>query len=190
MSGEPIALKVASKISGKLKFLYRKNKFLTPELRRMLCNALIQSHFDYACTAWYPNLTEKTKEKIQIMQNKCMRFCLRLDQMHHISLTEFRSINWLPTKERVHQCINAITFKFVNKNCPFYLNEILEFTLHCRIDTRNSFEKLQHPFCKTYMGHKTLWYKVLLCGTIYPKSLKKHNLNTFKHKLKSLYLNL
>ena len=51
MSGEPIALKVVSKISGKLKFLYRKNKFLTPELRRMLCNALIQSHFDYACTA-------------------------------------------------------------------------------------------------------------------------------------------
>ena len=86
MSGEPIALKVVSKISGKLKFLYRKNKFLTPELRRMLCNALIQSHFDYACTAWYPNLTEKTKEKIQIMQNKCMRFCLRLDKMHHISL--------------------------------------------------------------------------------------------------------
>ena len=51
MSGEPIALKVVSKINGKLKFLYRKNKFLTPELRRMLCNALIQSHFDYACTA-------------------------------------------------------------------------------------------------------------------------------------------
>ena len=30
---EPMALKVVNKIYGKLKFLYRKNKFLTPELR-------------------------------------------------------------------------------------------------------------------------------------------------------------
>ena len=51
MSGEPMALKVVNKINGKLKFSYRKNKFLTSKLRRMLCNALIQSHFDYACTA-------------------------------------------------------------------------------------------------------------------------------------------
>ena len=50
MSGEPMALKVINKINGKLKFLYRKNSFLTPGLRRMLCNALTQRHFDYACS--------------------------------------------------------------------------------------------------------------------------------------------
>ena len=68
MSGESMALKVVNEIYVKLKFLYWKNKFLTPELCRMLCNALIQPHFDYACTAWYPNLTEKTKKKMQFMQ--------------------------------------------------------------------------------------------------------------------------
>ena len=41
MSGESMALKVINKINGKLKFLYRKNRFLSRELRRMLCNALI-----------------------------------------------------------------------------------------------------------------------------------------------------
>ena len=50
----------------------------------------------------------KTKKEIQIMQNKCIPFCLRLDKMQHISLMEFRLINWLPTEERLHQCINAI----------------------------------------------------------------------------------
>ena len=80
----------------------------------MLCNALIQPHFDYACPAWNPNLTEKTKKKIQIMQNKCIRFCLRLDKMRHISEEDFRLINWLPTSKSVNQCINTITFKFVN----------------------------------------------------------------------------
>ena len=32
MSGEPMALKVINKISGKLKFLYRKNRLLSSEL--------------------------------------------------------------------------------------------------------------------------------------------------------------
>ena len=46
MSPEPMALKIVNKINGKLKFFYRKKRFLSPELRRMLCNALIQPHFD------------------------------------------------------------------------------------------------------------------------------------------------
>ena len=38
-SGEPISLKALSKINGKLKFIYLENIFLTPTLRRILCNA-------------------------------------------------------------------------------------------------------------------------------------------------------
>ena len=64
MSGEPMALKVINKIIGKLKFFYRKNRLPIPELRRMFCNALNQLHFDYACPAWYPDLTEKNKKVI------------------------------------------------------------------------------------------------------------------------------
>ena len=66
----------------------------------MLRNALIQPHFDYACPAWYSNLNEKTKKKTQIMQNKCTRFCPKLDKMHHISEEEFKLINWPPTSKR------------------------------------------------------------------------------------------
>ena len=63
MSGETVALSVVNKINNKLKFLYRKNRFLTSTLRRLLCNALIQPHFDYACSAWYPNLTKKIEKQ-------------------------------------------------------------------------------------------------------------------------------
>ena len=65
MSGETMAPKVIQKINNKLKFLCRKNIFSTPKLRRLLCNALIEPHFDYACSAWYPNLTKKLKHRIQ-----------------------------------------------------------------------------------------------------------------------------
>ena len=51
MSGEALALYVIHKINNKLKFLYRKNDFLTSTLRRLFCNALIQPHFHYPCSA-------------------------------------------------------------------------------------------------------------------------------------------
>ena len=120
ISGEAMRLQLIYKINEKLKFLYRKNKVLR-ELSSMLCHALIQSHLDYGCPAWYLNLNKKkTKKKIQSMQNKCMQFCLRVDKIHHVPLTEFRPIIWLPTKEGV-----AITFKFTNNNCLFIWMESL-----------------------------------------------------------------
>ena len=92
-----MALNVVHKINNKLKFLYCKNSFLTPALRRLLCNALIQPHFDYACSAWY------LKHRIQTTQNKCMRFCLQLDKLKHISHEEFEHLNWLPVTYRFKQ---------------------------------------------------------------------------------------
>ena len=56
ISGESMASKAMNKISSRLNFLYRKQSFLNSKLRRMLCNALIQPHFDYACSVWYSNL--------------------------------------------------------------------------------------------------------------------------------------
>ena len=93
MSGESMAHKVISKVNARLKFLHRKNKYLTLNLRRLLCNPLIQPHFDYACSAWYPNLSKKLKNKIQISQNKYFRFCLQLHKMSHTSQKEFETIN-------------------------------------------------------------------------------------------------
>ena len=48
LSGEAMVLKVINKMSSRLKFLYKKNRYLTLYLKRLLCNALIQPHFDYA----------------------------------------------------------------------------------------------------------------------------------------------
>ena len=55
MAGESMANRIMSKVNARLKFFHRKNKYLTPNLLRLICNALIQPHFDYACSASYPN---------------------------------------------------------------------------------------------------------------------------------------
>ena len=184
-----MALKVINKINSRLKFLHRKNKFLTPALRRLLCNALVQPHFDYASSAWYPNLTQKMKNKIQITQNKCIRYCLQLGKMTHISKNEFETLNWLPVKDRFNQSINSIVFKYFTKQCSSYLNEVFEWACPNNLRTRNSCLALICPFRKTNMGQNalsligpSLWNKT-------PEVHKKTNsINIFKHNFKKYYL--
>ena len=118
-----------TKINSRLNYLFRKKHFLTPSLNCLLCNALIQQHFDYACTAWYPNLNKELKNKTQTTQNKFVRFCLNLDTMAHISQNKFEKLNWFPISDRINQCILLTTFKFVNDIGPNYLkcfNELLK----------------------------------------------------------------
>ena len=61
LSGEEMALKVLTKVNGRLRFLYRQGEYLNQRLRRMLCNTIIQPHFDDASSAWYPNLCKGLK---------------------------------------------------------------------------------------------------------------------------------
>ena len=57
--------KVFDKINSSLKFLHRQSHFLTPSLHRLLCNSLIQPLFDYAWTAWFPNVSKKVRLRLK-----------------------------------------------------------------------------------------------------------------------------
>ena len=185
-----MALSVLNKVNAKLKFLYRKNKFLTPALRRLLCNALIQPHFDYACPAWYPNLKKALKTKLQTAQNKCIRFCLLLGNREHIGIDKFEQINWLNTNDRFEQCIGVSAFKYFNKQCPSYMSDIFIPAVNSRVSTRNSFLKLSQPFRKTTQGQNSLSYIGPSVWNKLPENIKScNNVNTFKHNIKRHYFN-
>ena len=76
-------------------------------------------------------------------------------------------------------------FKFINSNCPYYLNEVFEFAPEYNVSLRNNFLKLKRLFRNRDTGQKALsfigplfWYQI-------PETLKKtDNLNTFKQNLK------
>ena len=61
---EFMVMKSLWKTSLNLQFLYRQNQFLNPKLCGLLSNSLIQSHFDYASTSWYPLISQKLSRKI------------------------------------------------------------------------------------------------------------------------------
>ena len=184
LSGESIALKVINKINSRLRFLYRKNRFLSPPLRRLLCNSLIQPHFDYACSAWYPNLNKRLKSKLQILQNKCIRFCLNLNNRAHIGQKEFEKINWLPVNDRFKQVISSMSFKFCNNTSPPYMNDVFKPAGQPSTTTRASLLKLNQPLRRTNHGQNISYIAPIIWNNL-PNSLKTtDNLNTYKHRVK------
>ena len=129
------------------------------------------------------------KRKLQIMQNTCIRFCLKLDKIHHISEEDFKTINWLPVDQRVQQSLNVTVFKYVNKACPYYMKEVFEYASQGRISSRNNYAKLKVPFRKTTMGQKSLSYIGPSVWNKLPSLMKRNiSLNKFKHDAKKHYL--
>ena len=141
LSGESMATRTLSKINGRLSFLYRKQNFFDFSLRRLLANALIQPHFDYACSAWFPMLNKRLTKKIQTAKNKCIRFCLKLNNRAHVGIKEFKDMNWLPTKERFEQCTATNAFKFFGNSAPPYMSLIFSPVGQGRITRRSTVSK-------------------------------------------------
>ena len=46
------------------------------DLRKLLCLALIQPHFDYACSSGFDGLSKSLQNKLQVSQNEMIRFIL------------------------------------------------------------------------------------------------------------------
>ena len=122
LSGEAMASKVLKKINAKLKFLHRQSRHLTPEQRRLLCNAIIQPHFDYGCSSWFPLFKKNLKLRLQKALHKCIHFCLSLPPISHINPSQFRKINRLPVSDRLEYCIANTVLKYWNVIVPGYIH--------------------------------------------------------------------
>ena len=85
-----------SKGNARLNFLYRKQIFLNFKTKKLLVTLMIQCHFDYTCSFWYPGLSQSLCNKLQITQNKVIRFVLKLCPRSRIRSHVFRSLGWLP----------------------------------------------------------------------------------------------
>ena len=112
--------KIISKGNNKIKFLYRNANNLDKQTKMLLTSALIQCHFDYGSSMWYMVTTCRMKKKLQITQNKIVRFILGLPPKSHIGVTEFSSACMLPVPLRVDQLKLNHMYNIVNGIFPHY----------------------------------------------------------------------
>ena len=183
LSGEIMAGKVLKKCNSRLKFLFRKAKYLTAHSRRLLASALVQCHLDYACCFWYSSLSNGTKNQLQATQNRLVRFTLDLPFRAHIGPAQYAEVDWLPVGLRVKQVIASHVFRIYNDLAPKYMNKHFVIRSH-EHNTRRSEHSYSVPQVGPY-GFNTFFYSGIVFWNSLPSLIKSLKvLKMFKIKVK------
>lgn len=187
LSSESMALKTISKINQKVKFLARLYSFLDKSTLLILAGALIQCHFDYACTSWYTGITKALKNKLQTSQNKLIRLLLALHPRTHLLPAHFSSLKWLRVEERVKQIKLCLVHKIMQNAVPKYLqNYFTKVSDVHSYSTRGSSYNIVPSKFKSCMIKNSFLYSAALLWNGLPDSLKLvDTLSKFKSNLKN-----
>ena len=189
LSGKSVALHVLYKIKSRIRSLFGQNRFLNKLLRRLLCNAVIQSFFD-AYSAWYPSLRKDLEKRLQIFQNNCVRFCLKLYKKTWVGVATFKEINWWNVNDRFSHCFLSSIYKFFNSEIPEYFNEIHFLAEPSKINTRSSFQRLKQPLRKPKIEdlNSASYSGPSLCDKLSIEIKRSGSSNSFKHNAENYYL--
>ena len=123
LSGDSAVDSIVKKVNCRLKFLYRQARFLDVKCKMSLCSALVQCHLDYACSAWYSGLSKLLKHRLQVCQNKMVRFILDMSPRDSINYNVLSSIQIWNIEDRVKQLRLNHVYNIFNDRAPSYLWE-------------------------------------------------------------------
>lgn len=192
LDGSNIMEKLITKVNGRIKFLYRNARSLTKNVKRNICSALIQSHIDYACTAWFFGLNKKFRNKIQILQNKYIRFILNLGPRCHVGHKELTEAGFLSIQGRIMQFAMCMTHRIYYNRCPLYLHTFFKriSDVHNH-NLRGSRFNFYLPKINKTLAENTFFYQSIKFWNKLPNNLKeikveakfKKNLRIYLEKL-------
>ena len=188
LSGEAIVHSIVNKVNARLKFLYRHSGCLSLKCRQLLCSALIQCHFDYCSTSWYAGLGKGLKKKLQITQNKVVRFILQMGPRSRIDPDILSGLNMLDVENRVKQLRLGHVHKVFYGKCPSYMadNFVRVSNFHCH-NTRSCEYNFIVPQCGKF-GNGTFCFNAIKDWNALPDNIKMiQNTNRYKMAVK-LYL--
>ena len=187
LGGNSIVKGIINKVNSRVKFLYRYRDLLNFESRKTLCSALIQCLFDYSCSSWYPGINKDLKDKLQVAQNKTIRFILNLDNRAHIGNQELEKAGFLQVPDRVKQLKLGHVFRIKEKTCPHYLTT--NFQQLSENENRITTRAKANNFYKPRMCTNTFAYSAIADWNSLPNNVKTiKNENKFKESLKKTIL--
>ena len=185
LSGTSTARAIITKSTNKLKFLYRNARSLDRRTKTLLTSALIQCHFDYASAIWYSGLSKNLKTKLQIVQNKLIRFILALPARAHVGYEEFSKARMFPVHKRVDQLKMNHMFNIIQGISPAYLREDILLSDNSNHQTRS----VTSPSCQiprvNSSGLKSFFFTAIKCWNSLPSCVRNIDLKQpFKSMLK------
>lgn len=172
--------------------LRRLRNFLPTTTKIALAQSLLLPILDYA-DACYLDLTQNQLNKLERLQNFCIRFIYGLRKYDHVS--EFRTkLKWLPIRLRRNAHILHLLYSILFlPSSPRYLKERFNFlhTTHALSLRSSDNLLLQAPVSGTSFYHCSFTSEAVRLWNPLPLEIKRaRSLESFKNQLKTYYLSL
>lgn len=143
-----------AKIAMKIGFMYRNCKFLSKYYKKLLYRSIIEPYFIY-CPSLMFFCNEENLERLQIMQNKVMRFIL--NEKYEKPIKEMlEELDLLNVRQQLCYFMLIMVYKIVNDLAPIYLKDNLTYNSHNR-NLRNA-DKIEIKFCAKTSTQNSLFY--------------------------------
>ena len=111
--------KIASKISKTLGIMNRLKHIVTPDILRLIYNALILSHLNFSLLSWGTNTRRLFK-----LQKKAVRIIAKGKYNSHTDPI-FKSLNLLKIEDLYKLKMLKFYYKYCNGTLPVYFNGLL-----------------------------------------------------------------
>lgn len=170
--------------------LRRLRNFLPTSTKTVLAQSLLLPVLDYA-DACYLDLTEEQLNKLERLQNFCIKFIFGLRKYDHVS--PFRSLlKWLPIRLRRNTHILCLLYSVLfNPFSPRYLKDRFEYLHSLNSRSLRSSENLllKTPgHCSSFYDDSFTVQAVRLWNALPVEIRRATSLDIFKSKLKHHYL--
>ena len=173
---------ITAKAYGKLKHAYRFKNFLSPQAKLHLSETYILSQFNYGDII-LQGLSNQLSQKIQKIQNSCIRYSFGLKKFDHISHIR-KSNNILCMKDRRLLHSLTLVFKITKNIAPVYLSDRINYrnSLH-NYNTRRKNEIIT-PLARSSIRSKSFFVDVVNHFNEFTRVVEVSNLSiaTFRKK--------
>ena len=190
LSWRPHITELSRRLFLSSKSLGRLRNFLPITTKIKLAETLLLPILDYADVS-YLDLTQEQLNKLERLQNFCIRFIFGLRKYDHVS--EFRKkLKWLPIRFRRNTHILSFLYSILYiPSTPDYLKERFEF-LSCSHNLRPSTKlRLNTPVHNSTFYNNSFTVKAIQLWNALPATIRQaKSLPIFKTMIKKYYLSL
>lgn len=118
--------KCTQRAYGALRLLYPHRGYIDYGTKKMLCETLVLSQFNYCAPVYGPCLDQNFCNRIQRVQNSCIRFIYGIRKFEHVS-HKLHDLHWLNMQNRRHFYSLCLFQKILITKTPPYLYNKISF---------------------------------------------------------------
>ena len=189
LSWQPQVNNVSRRIFSKIQFLKRLQQFIPIKTKVHICQTLLLPLLDYGDVC-YLDLTEDRLNKLERLQNLCIRYIFGLRKYDHIS--EYRSrLEWVEIRDRRHLHMLTLLFNILhNPHSPTYLSSrFIDLSAHGLGLRSETLLNLLIPKHTSVFYEKSFTVQAAkVWNKLDPDTRNASSINVFKGRLKKSFL--